>query len=72
MERDSMKTVIETPRVFVAHVEDGQGRRLVIGERKNEYVMESALTVALNQIEARALVDALRDLLGDLPGNGAP
>jgi hypothetical protein len=66
-----MKTIINAGRVFAAFVEDGQGRRLVLGEMKLG-AAASMLTVAVNQLEARAVVDALRNMIGDLPGNGAP
>lgn len=61
-----MKTFVPAGRLVAVFIDDGQGRRVVLGEA-TERVIDRPLIAATHKGEVRALVNALRGLLDELP-----
>jgi hypothetical protein len=63
-----MKTKMKAGRCVAAYVDDGMGRRLVLGVPDGErYQHVEPITVAQTQGEAQDLVRVLRELAQELP-----
>lgn len=62
------KTAMSAGRVIAVYVDDGQGRRIVLGSpREGSSVILDPLPVATHRGELDALVRALRELRDELP-----
>lgn len=61
-----MRVAMEAGRAVLVYVDDGQGRRLVIGTMRNK-VMDHPVVLATTRAEARHAISALRNLMEELP-----
>ena len=65
------KTAVKAGRLVVVSVDDGQGRRVLLGEPSPRHTMgtviDKPIVAATHKGELRALVKALREMIDDLP-----
>lgn len=61
-----MRVAMEAGRAVLVYVDDGQGRRLVIGTMRDK-AMDHPVVLATTRAEARHAISALRNLMEKLP-----
>ncbi len=61
------RTLVQAGNLVAGYVDDGQGRRLILGDPGKHGAIQHPLVLAMTQREAFALIGVLRGLLEELP-----